>query len=175
VKVVNRINSVNMGDQQSDPAVERDEEAVSQFVERFAATLTDAGFQRMGARVFVALLASESGKLTAAELAEQLRASPAAISGAVRFLVQLSLARRQREPGSRRDFYAVEDDVWYHVIDRRMTAITRWGDQISSGVEAVGKGSVAGSRLTDMVEFFDFMRTELPDVMDRWRDRPKRN
>jgi DNA-binding transcriptional regulator GbsR (MarR family) len=164
-----------MDDQRADAAVERDEQAVSQFVERFAATLIEAGFPRMGARVFVALLASESGRLTAAELAEQLRASPAAISGAVRFLVQVDLARRQREPGSRRDFYVVEDDVWFHVIDRRMTAITRWGDQISGGVEAVGKGSEAGGRLTEMVEFFDFIREELPDVMDRWQERRKRN
>jgi DNA-binding transcriptional regulator GbsR (MarR family) len=164
-----------MGDQRSDPAVVRDEQAVSQFVERFAATLVEAGFPRMAARVFVALLASETGKLTAAELAGQLLASPAAISGAVRFLVQLDLARRQREPGSRRDFYAVEDDVWYHVIDRRMSAINRWGDQIAAGVEAVGQDSESGARLTDMVAFFDFMRDELPEVLDHWHEQRKRN
>ncbi len=175
MKVVNRINSVNMGDQGPNPTTERDEQAVSQFIERFSATLVEAGFPRMGARVFVALLASETGRLTAAELAERLRASPAAISGAVRFLVQLDLASRQREPGSRRDLYVVEDDVWVHVINTRLSAINRWGDQMAVGVEAVGKDSEAGSRLTEMVSFFDFMRAELPEFMDRWSQEGKRD
>jgi DNA-binding transcriptional regulator GbsR (MarR family) len=153
----------------------RDEQGVSQFVERFAAVLVEAGFSRMAARVFVALLASESGRLTAAELAERLQASPAAISGAVRFLVQVNLISRLREPGSRRDSYLVDDDVWFVVIERRLNAITRWGDQMAAGIEAVGgKDSEAGARLTDMVAFFEFMRDEMPAVMKRWHDlKPK--
>ena len=41
----------------------------------------------MPARVFSALLATDSGRLTAAELAERLQISPAAVSGAVRYLI----------------------------------------------------------------------------------------
>jgi DNA-binding transcriptional regulator GbsR (MarR family) len=67
---------------------ERDDAAVGRFVERFAAILEDSGVPRMPARVFVGLLATDSGSLTAAELAERLQASPAAISGAVRYLAQ---------------------------------------------------------------------------------------
>ncbi|HEY7015122.1 MAG TPA: hypothetical protein VH480_20330, partial [Streptosporangiaceae bacterium] len=56
---------------------ERNGTEVSRFVERFAAVLTEAGIPRMPARVFAALLATDSGRLTAAELAAQLQASPA--------------------------------------------------------------------------------------------------
>ncbi len=63
---------------------QRDDVAVSAFVERFSSVLVDVGWQRMPARVFVTLLASESAALTAADLAERLQVSPAAISGAVR-------------------------------------------------------------------------------------------
>lgn len=157
----------------------RDEQAVSDFVERFAAILLDAGIPRMAARVFVALMASDPGRMTAAELAEQLQASPAAISGAVRFLVQVDLAARTRDPGSRRDNYVLDDDVWFHVIDGRMSVMTRWGDQLQAGVAAVGRDTEAGARLSDMVEFFDFMHREMPDLMRRWQehraaDRPAR-
>ena len=55
------------------PGDARDEAAVSRFVERFAADLAEAGMQRMAARVFAALLVSDAGALTSAELAEQLR------------------------------------------------------------------------------------------------------
>ena len=53
------------------------------YIERFAAVLVAAGFPPMPARVFVALLVTDSGRLSAAELAAMLRISPAAVSGAV--------------------------------------------------------------------------------------------
>ncbi|MQA27430.1 MAG: MarR family transcriptional regulator, partial [Micromonosporaceae bacterium] len=41
-----------------------------------AGVLADAGMARMPARVFVALLAADTGRLTASELAERLQVSP---------------------------------------------------------------------------------------------------
>ena len=70
------------------------------YIERFAAVLVAAGFPPMPARVFVALLITGSGRLSAAELAGILRISPAAVSGAVRYLIQLGLVHKERVPGS---------------------------------------------------------------------------
>src|SRR5215469_5719087 len=81
---------------------QRDEQAIRRFVERFAAGLVEAGMPAMPARVFSALLATDSGRLTAAELATQLDASPAAISGAVRYLALVGMIGRERVPGPRR-------------------------------------------------------------------------
>ncbi len=103
-----------------------DREAVPRFVERFAAALTDAGMPRMPARAFVALLVTDSGRLTAVELADQLHSSAGAISGAVRYLTQTQLVDRERVPGSRKDHYRVRDDVW-HVATARRDAIIRAG------------------------------------------------
>jgi hypothetical protein len=125
----------------------------------------------MPARVFVTLLASETAAATAADLAERLRVSPAAISGAVRYLLQLDLISRDREPGSRRDMFRVEDDVWYHVISRRITAMTKWGDQLNVGLAAVGSGSPAADRLAEMIDFFEFIQVLVPEAMERWRDK----
>src|SRR5215469_1086290 len=108
-----------------EPAAQRDEEAVRRFIERFAAGLVEAGVPPMPARVFSALVATDSGRLTAAELAAQLGASPAAISGAVRYLALVGMISRERVPGSRRAVYAVLDDVWYEVSIRQDQAITR--------------------------------------------------
>ena len=83
----------------------RQQSAVDSFVGRFAADLEAAGIPRLPARVFVALLVEDAGYLSAAELAERLHISPAAVSGAVRYLIQVQLVHREREPGSRRDRY----------------------------------------------------------------------
>ena len=76
----------------------RHQAAVDSFVERYAADLEAAGIPRLPARVFVALLVEDAGYLSAAELAERLHISPAAVSGAVRYLIQVQLVRREREP-----------------------------------------------------------------------------
>ena len=79
-----------------------DDEAVRRFVESFASALVEAGVPNMPALVFVTLLATDAGGLTADELAAQLQVSRGAISGAVNYLAPLGLITRERQPGSRR-------------------------------------------------------------------------
>lgn len=148
---------------------ERDEEAVSQFVERFAADMTEAGMQRMGARVFAALLASDSGKLNAAEIAAMLRISPAAVSGAVRYLAQVNLITREREPGSRRDQYRLYNEVWYEAVSNRDQILTRWHHTMQDGAKILGPHTPAGARAIRTAEFYEFMQQELLDMLARWR------
>src|SRR5215218_5127317 len=122
----------------------RDEEAVMRFVERCALTLTEAGIPRMPARVFVALLVSDDGRRTAAELAEMLKVSPAAVSNAVRYLQQVRLAVREREPGERRDHYRLYNDTWYEAVTQRDEMLKRWQEDMREGIEAVGADTPAG-------------------------------
>jgi len=142
---------------------------VLRFIERFASVLEEGGVPRMPARVFSALLATDSGRMTAAEVAEVLRISPAAVSGAVRYLTQVSLIGREREPGSRRDVYGIHDDLWYEAIVNREPLLTRWGRALEEGVEAVGPDSPAGRRLAETAEFFEFLKWEMPAMLARWR------
>lgn len=164
-----------MTDEVQERTGQRDEGAVARFVERFAGVLVEAGMPRMPSRAFITLLASENGRLTAAELAERLQASPAAISGAVRYLIQVDLISRQREPGSRRDFYVVDEDVWYEMYERRIGAIARWGNLLAGGLTAVGEDTAAAARLSDMQSFFEFLRIETPKLMRRWHEARGRN
>ena len=145
-------------------------EDVARFVERFGATLEEGGVPRMAGRVFSALLVTDSGRLTAAELAEQLQISPAAVSGAVRYLTQVGLVTREGEPGSRRDVYRLHQEVWYEAIVNREPLLARWRRSLQEGVEAVGPDTPAGRRLSESVEFFSFLIAEMPAMLTRWRE-----
>ncbi|MEU8521944.1 MarR family transcriptional regulator [Streptomyces sp. NBC_01216] len=147
------------------------DEAVSRFVERFAAELTEAGMQRMAARVFAALLASESASLTSAQLAEQLRISPAAVSGAIRYLSQVSMVSRERDPGTRRERYVLHNELWYETFTRRDQVLTRWEKVLRDGAETLGPDTAAGARTAETAEFFAFLQEEMLGMMDRWRAR----
>ncbi|MFL5795319.1 MAG: GbsR/MarR family transcriptional regulator [Actinomycetota bacterium] len=148
----------------------RDDEAVRRFIERFALTLAESGMARMPARVFAAILTADDGRCTAAELAGLLGVSPAAISGAVRYLTQLRLVRREREPGERRDHYRISTDTWYEAITRREEMVARWEQDLADGVTAVGPGSPAGDRLEETRQFFEHFRQALEQAVLDWRE-----
>ncbi|MFJ2816201.1 GbsR/MarR family transcriptional regulator [Streptomyces sp. NPDC087294] len=147
----------------------RDAEAVSKFVESFAAQLVEAGMQRMPSRVFAALLSSDEGALTSAELGERLRISPAAVSGAVRYLAQTHMVAREREPGSRRERYRVRGDQWYEALTSREALIKRWEGALREGVTSLGPETPAGRRMAETLAFFEFVEGEIAEMMERWR------
>src|SRR6266516_3812154 len=149
----------------------RREDAASHFTERFASVLVEAGIPRMPARVFAALLAADSGRLTAAELAGRLQASPAAVSGGVRYLVGVGMVRREGKPGSRRHHYRVPDNVWDEVISSRDRLMARWTAVLRDGIKLLGADTPAGARLADSVRYFEFVSAELPQVLAKWRER----
>ena len=143
----------------------------SGFIEGFASVLTESGFPRMPARVFAALLATDSGRLTAAELAGLLHVSPAAISGAVSYLVQVNLASREAEPGSRREHYRVHNETWYEAIASKDQVLDRCERSLREGIDVVGRETAAGARIAETLAFFEFIQTELPAMLERWRAR----
>ena len=150
-------------------AASPDADATLRFVEDFALLLVDAGVPRMPARVFACVLADDSGALTAGDLAERLQVSPAAISGAVRWLTQMHLLTRAREPGARRDHYRMRDDQWYEATVFKTAALQRFEDVLAEGVALVGADTPAGRRLEETQEFFAFFRAELPALLERFR------
>ena len=124
-----------------------DPDRVFDYIERFAAVLVAAGFPAMAARVFAALVIAESGRLSAAELAERLRVSPAAVSGAVRYLIQVGLAHKERVPGSRRDYYRMPGNMWDDLLRMRDQVMSRWAALVREGIDLVGPDTAAGARL----------------------------
>ncbi|HEY1822747.1 MAG TPA: MarR family transcriptional regulator [Trebonia sp.] len=143
-------------------------QCLPEFIERFAALLILAGFPPMPARVFVALLVSDSGRLTAAELGDLLQISPAAVSGAVRYLSGIGLVHKERVPGSRREYYRMPGDVWHQVMLLRNQALTRWATLLKEGIDLVGADTPAGRRMAGHAGFFEFLGAEMPVIMARW-------
>jgi DNA-binding transcriptional regulator GbsR (MarR family) len=155
----------------TDPSTD---EATRRFIEDFALLLTEGGVPRMPARVFACVLADDAGKLTAGELADRLGVSPAAVSGAVRYLVQVGLLAKIREPGERRDHYGLKSDPWYEIYGDRDTLLRRWEEKLAEGVEILGPDRPASRRLRETQEFFAFNRSMLAEIMERWHEHKRR-
>jgi DNA-binding transcriptional regulator GbsR (MarR family) len=88
----------------------------------------------------------------------------------VRYLTQLRLVRREREPGERRDHYRISSGTWYEAVTRREEMVARWEQDLSDGVKAVGPGSPAGDRLEETRRFFEHFRHALERAVLEWRE-----
>lgn len=153
-------------------APRRDERAVTAYVERFGDTLTDAGMPRLAGRVFARLLADPDGRMTASELTEALEVSPAAVSGAVRYLTQVSMIGKERERGSRRDVYVVQDDAWHGAMLSRDRLLGQMEAGMRAGLAAVGgPSSPAGRRLQLSLEFIAFITAAMGSMQRDWEQR----
>ncbi|MGW7686023.1 GbsR/MarR family transcriptional regulator [Kribbella sp. NPDC054772] len=144
-------------------------EEISQFVERFAGVLANSGVPTMSARVMGAMLVSPNGTMTAAELADRLKISQPAVSGAVRQLLQVSFISRERLPGSRKDHYRIREDVFAAILERRNQALSEWESTSRSGAALFGADSAVGVRLTEAADFFAFIHTDMDLMIKNWR------
>ncbi|WP_245870616.1 helix-turn-helix domain-containing protein [Asanoa hainanensis] len=122
------------------------------FVEEFAAIMAGAGIPRTVARVLSCLYTTDAGALTARELVERLRVSPASVSKAVGYLTALDLLRRERV--GRRERYLVDDDVWSRSWETSARAHLAWAEAAARGAAVFGRESPAGVRLAELAGFF---------------------
>jgi predicted transcriptional regulator len=153
----------------SGEAAGRDPAAVRQFIERFTGQLTQAGFPRTPARIFVALLTADSSSLTAAQLADLLQASPASVSGGARYLLQVGLISAEGEPGSRRQHYRMSVTVWEDIVSLRDQMFARWAADLRDGIAVLGPGSPAGQRMAETIRYFGFLQVEMAGLLARWK------
>jgi DNA-binding transcriptional regulator GbsR (MarR family) len=147
-----------------------DADELAAFIEEYAEALTQSGWPRMMARVFACLMAAEEGRLTAAELSQALHVGAPAISGGIKLLLQSGLVTREREPGDRRDHYRVREDTWFRAVTGNDDNLARWQQASEDGARLLGTDTQAGRRFDETRRFFEFLRSELPRLMDRWHE-----
>jgi hypothetical protein len=110
----------------------------------------------------------DDGRMTSAELAETLSVSPAAVSGAVNFLGQIGFLHRERERGSRKDVYVVDDDAWLGAMMRKDQTYTPMMAALDTAIDGLGARSPAAHRLWLMREFLAFVDAEMDGLAERW-------
>ena len=138
------------------------------YVERMGTALADAGLQRLPSRVFAALTVDEDGRMTSAELVEALGVSPASVSGAVGYLSRIGFVHRERQRGSRRDVYVVDDDAWLQATLRGDQAYAPMVAALDDALQRLDPGSHAHRRLLLMREFLAFVGQEMGGIAERW-------
>ena len=140
----------------------RGDDPVAQMV----SALNANGFPRMPAAVMMAIMVSEEGMLTAEQLAEQLGASAAAISGAVRYLASVGMIYRHRLPGTRHYSYELPAHSWYTASLQKSDLYQLIIRLASHAVPTLGPRGA--ERVQEMADFFAFLDRRMPEVLEEW-------
>ncbi|MFJ6121722.1 helix-turn-helix domain-containing protein [Streptomyces sp. NPDC092129] len=147
----------------------RDAAAVAEYEETLTTVLMASGLTKMTARVLTCLFTTDAGSLTASQLAERLKVSPASISKAIAFLESQSLVRRERDE-RRRDRYIVDDELFYQAT----IASARSNDQLvetaRQGVTVLGPHTPAATRLENIARFLDFISESITRAAEQARE-----
>ena len=156
------------------PEIDRDhvnhampDDDTRRFADDLAALLDAAGFPRMPARALMALLTSPTGEFTADQLSEVLDVSPAAISGAIRYLQSVQVLRVGSLPGTRRRKYALAPN-WYTATLTRLSLYGELSDLAQHRPSSIGPGTPADSRVQEMADFYGFLNRKFPELLSEW-------
>lgn len=101
------------------------------------------------------------------QITADLDISKSGASVAARLLESYTLARRHREPGTKRALYAVADD-YEAMIQHQNRLLDALGEQLTAGVGLVAAKGVS-TRLEEMADFYRVMRGAMDDAMRRWK------
>lgn len=141
----------------------------TEAAEQAAAMLAAAGMARMPARVMMALVGSPDEGYTAAELAERLGVSAAAVSGAVRYLVSMRMIQRLPRPGDRRDRYDLVDDAWGGVITANAPMYAALAAAMDGIADENTEAPLSVARARDVADFLRYLSERMPRLADEWR------
>jgi DNA-binding transcriptional regulator GbsR (MarR family) len=136
--------------------------------EQAAAMMTAAGMPRMPARVMMALVAAPENGYTAAELADRLGVSAAAVSGAVRYLQQVHFIQRRARPGDRRDRYELAHGTFYGSMASNAAIYERMADFVARIAEEGAADPAVHERGVEMASFFRFLAKRMPEIIEEW-------
>jgi hypothetical protein len=138
-----------------------------EFSDELAALLDAAGFPRMPARTLMALLTSPTGEFTADQISQVLDVSPAAVSGAIRYLQSVQVLRVGSLPGTRRRKYALASN-WYTTTLTRLALYGELSALAQHRPPSIGPDTPAGRRVQEMADFFAFLNRKFPELLSEW-------
>jgi hypothetical protein len=143
-----------------------------QFIEQVGMFLEREGMPRMAGRLLGYLLICDPPEQSSAQLATALSASKGSISTNTRLLIRTELVEKVAMPGKRGSWFRVKTNAWQQLMEHQLVALTTFRTLLDEGL-AMLTGTSAGrrKRLENTRDFYVFMETEFPQVLEHWKQR----
>lgn len=142
------------------------------MIQVFGQAYRDFGLNSLMGHV-VALLLFTPHELSLDEIADQLGRSKGPISQIMRRLTDHNLIRKIWKPGTRKDYYEIEPNVFANAFNNNFNLIknnTQIAHRLLGAVEALEEvPPVLHKRLTEMQKFYELMEKHYQNFLDEWK------
>lgn len=143
------------------------------FIQDFGERYQSFGLSKLMGRI-VGLLLYEEGPLSLDDIAEQLQVSKGPVSQITRRLTENGLIRKVWVPGSRRDHYAAEDEIFLRAFSSHAALLGRNQDLADAyrSSDSQDNDDVPAHfqwRVEEMHRFYELMGEHLQRFMKEWR------
>jgi DNA-binding transcriptional ArsR family regulator len=138
-----------------------------------ATALHARGMPVMAARVLVAVVCQDAEAVTARQLGIELQVSPAAVSGALRYLRGSGVLVRAPVPGSRREHYRLAPGgALEALLGHRTATAAGLAELAAQGIGVLGgPHTPGGARLAELAEFAGFVEEQMRAARAQWAAR----
>ena len=141
------------------------------FVDDVAGFFAREGLPLISGRVIGWLLISDPPEQSAARIAEVLQVSRSSISTATRLLTPSGLVEGVRRRGERQEYFRIAADGWSRMLERRYAQAAGFREVTERGLRVLEDAAPQRrERLVGVNRLYGFLETELPAVLQRWRD-----
>lgn len=141
-----------------------------QFIDQFVEAWEVMNGRRTPGRVLALLMISDEPYMSAQRIGALLHASTGAVSMATRDLADVGYITRHREPGVRRKFYRVEDDVWGTFLGGERDYLRRMAAVLDEGLQTrAGSRPRPATRLRNGSVYMKWLEQHHRRLLEQWR------
>jgi DNA-binding transcriptional regulator GbsR (MarR family) len=144
-----------------------------EFIQDYGLAYQSFGLPRLMGYIVAVLLQSDE-PVSLDEITEELQVSKGPVSQIMRRLREHNLVQRVWVPGSRRDYYRAEPDIFGRafanhadLLGQNLVLARRYADLIAASEEPVEPEFAR--RTDEMVRFYALMEKHLAAFLDEWR------
>lgn len=141
-----------------------------ELIEEFGIYQENNGFQPAVARVLGLLLVSDRAELTFDEISETLNISKSATSNALNMMLNTGHIEYTTFSGDRKRYFRIKSSNWQEQFSRKMDDLSVLNGLLKRVMEVRKRENpIYDEKLTDFISFLDYMKKEMPRLIEDWK------
>ncbi len=144
------------------------------LIEELGILHEQSGMQPAAARILALLVVSDRPELSFEEIYETLNISKSAASNAINFLLNTGKLEYTTNPGERKRYFRLKVKSMKEGVQKSLAGMEKLSALLKQVLEQRPRDTREfNTNLSEIIGFMDFLKTELPSLIEKWEKRKK--
>ncbi len=146
------------------------------FIEETGLLFENMGVTRMAGRILGYLMVADNEMVSFDEITKDLQASKSSISTNLKSLNYMGFIKPKTVPGERKTYYVLSPDMdWKVYFENRMEMLRIFYNMFQEALDIrKNKDDNSARWLRQTREFYAFILSEFPAILERWEQKQKK-